>query len=126
MKQRIYYHHTDCGGVVYYANYLKFFEEARTEYFEEKGVMIGTMMKEGLLIVVARQEVDYKAPCVYGDILNITTKVVEVSGVKIIFENEIYNQNNKLTTKGRTICVTIGKNMRPIAVPDDVKAKLLK
>ena len=54
MKVRIYYHHTDCGQVVYYANYLKFLEEARTEFFERKGIFIKELAKQGILFVVTR------------------------------------------------------------------------
>ena len=53
MKVRIYYHDTDCGGVVYYANYLKYLEEARSEYFEDRGLIIKDLLKEGIGFVVA-------------------------------------------------------------------------
>jgi acyl-CoA thioester hydrolase len=123
MQKKIYYHHTDCGGVVYYANYLNFFEEARTEFFAEKGFSIKELAKGGTLFVVARQEVDYKAPAVYGDILEIKAKVAEMSAVKIIFENEIYNQDNRLLTKARTILVCVDKNLRPKAIPEEIRTK---
>jgi YbgC/YbaW family acyl-CoA thioester hydrolase len=65
MRVRIYYHHTDCGGVVYYANYLKFLEEARTQFMEGKGVFIKDLIKQGVLFVVCRQEIDYKSQALY-------------------------------------------------------------
>jgi len=123
IKKKIYYHHTDCGGVVYYANYLNFLEEARTEFFAEKGFSIKELAQAGTLFVVARQEVDYKAPAVYGDILDIKVKAAELSAVKIIFENEIYNQNNQLITKARTILVCVDKNLKPKAIPEEIRAK---
>ncbi|MBN2830865.1 MAG: acyl-CoA thioesterase [Candidatus Omnitrophica bacterium] len=73
MKIKIYYHRTDCGGPVYYANYLKFFEEARTEYFMQRGFSIKDLANSGTMFIVARQEVDYKLPAVYGDLLEIST-----------------------------------------------------
>jgi acyl-CoA thioester hydrolase len=123
IKKKIYYHHTDSGGVVYYANYLKFLEEARTEFFAEKGFLIKELAQNGTMFVVARQEIDYKAPAVYGDILEIRTKVAELSAVKIIFENEIYNQNNQLITKAKTILVCVDKSLKPQAIPSDVRSK---
>jgi len=123
IKIKIYYHHTDCGGVVYYANYLKFLEEARTEFFNEKGFSIKELAEKGALFVVARQEVDYKAPAVYGDVLEVRTKVAEMSAVKIIFENEIYNQNSQLLTKARTILVCVDKNLKPRAIPEEIRNK---
>ena len=53
MKKTIFYHDTDCGNVVYYANYLKFFEEARTLYMAEKGFSVPSLMQKGLYFVVA-------------------------------------------------------------------------
>lgn len=123
MKVKIYYHETDCGGVVYYANYLKFLEEARTEFFAEKGFSIKELADSGVMFVVARQEIDYKAPGVYGDILEIKTKVTEMSAVKIIFENEIYNQNNLLISKAKTTLVCVDKNLKPKAIPDPIRTR---
>ena len=85
MKIKIYYHHTDCGGVVYYAKYLEFLEEARTEFFNEKGISIKKLTQQGILFVVARQEIDYKAPAFYGDVLSIDTRVINTSRVKLEF-----------------------------------------
>ena len=123
MKKKIYYHDTDCGGVVYYSNYLKFLEEARTEYFSERGFSIKELAESGTLFVVARQEIDYKAPAVYGDILEVRTKIGETSTVKIVFENEIYNQDNQLITKAKTILVCVDKNLKPKAIPQEIRAK---
>jgi acyl-CoA thioester hydrolase len=123
MKVKIYYHETDCGGVVYYANYLKFLEEARTEFFAEKGFSIKELADSGVMFVVARQEIDYKAPGVYGDILEVKTKVSEMSAVKIVFENEIYNQKEQLISKAKTILVCVDKNLKPKAIPDLIRTK---
>jgi len=123
MIKKIYYHDTDCGGVVYYANYLKFLEEARTEYFSEKGFSIKELAENGILFVVARQEIDYKAPAVYGDVLEVKTRIAETSTVKIVFENEIYNQDNQLLTKAKTILVCVDKNLKPKAIPPEIRSK---
>jgi acyl-CoA thioester hydrolase len=124
MKVRIYYHHTDCGGVVYYANYLKFLEEARTEFLEEKGVHIKDLSSRGILFVVARQEIDYKAPAFYGDILDVRAKVTGHSSVKLEFEQEIKNQTGQLISKAKTILVCIDKNFKPQGIPEDIKGKI--
>ena len=62
MELRIYYSDTDCGGVVYYANYLKYLEIARTEYLRSSGVNIPDLAKGGCLFVVAKAEIEYKYP----------------------------------------------------------------
>ena len=123
MKIKIYYHHTDCGGVVYYANYLNFLEEARTEFFAQRGFSIRELSDSGTMFVVARQEVDYKAPAVYGDELEIITTIEEISAVKIIFVHEIRNQNGQITTKAKTILVCVGNNLKPKAIPDGIRSK---
>ncbi|MDD5505290.1 MAG: thioesterase family protein [Candidatus Omnitrophica bacterium] len=124
MKIHIYYHHTDCGGVVYYANYLDFLEEARTEYFALKSASIKQLADSGTMFVVARQEVDYKFPAVYGDDLDIQTIVGMVSGVRIEFLHEIYNQNKQLVVKAKTILVCVDKHLKPQAIPEELRKKL--
>ncbi len=124
MKQRIYYHHTDCGGVVYYANYLNFLEEARTEFLEEKGLSVKELSKENILFVVARQEIDYKSPAFYGDILQIDTRLLNISGVKLEFEYDIKNQNNQLVSKAKTLLVCVDKNLKPQIIPGDIRNKI--
>lgn len=124
MKQRIYYHHTDCGGVVYYANYLNFLEEARTEYFTLKGASIKQLADFGTMFVVARQEVDYKLPAVYGDELDIQTQIGVLGGARIEFLHEIYNQNKQVIVKAKTILVCVDKNLKPQAIPEELRKKL--
>lgn len=125
MKQRIYYHHTDCGGVVYYANYLEFLEEARTGYLEGRGVNIQELAEKGIMFVVARQEIDYKLPAFYGDLLQIDSRITKVSAVKIEFENDIVNQEGKIISKAKTVMACISKDFLPRAIPAEIKKKLL-
>ncbi len=124
MKKTIFYHDTDCGGVVYYGNYLKFFEEARTLYMQEKGFSIPELMKRGLFFVVARQEVEYKYPLQYADVIDVSTKILEVSDIKIVFENIITNQNGKFCTKGKTTLVCVNKAGMPTPMGVDVKSAM--
>jgi len=121
MQKTIFYHDTDCGGVVYYGNYLKFFEEARTLYMAQKGYSVASLMQQGKFFVVARQEVEYKFPVRYADVITVSTKVLEVSDIKIVFENTIVNQNGRLCTKGKTILVCVDKNGVPSSMGADVK-----
>lgn len=121
MQKTIFYHDTDCGNVVYYANYLKYFEEARTLYMQEKGYSVATLMQREKYFVVARQEVEYKYPVRYADVITVDTKVLEISDIKIIFENTITNQNGRLCTKGKTTLVCVDKNGVPTPMGVDVK-----
>ena len=124
MKKLIFYHDTDCGGVVYYGNYLKFFEEARTLYMQERGYSVPELMKRGLYFVVARQEVEYKYPVRYGNEINVDTKILEVSDIKIVFENIIKNQDGRLCTKGKTTLVCVNAQGMPTPMGVDVKTAM--
>ena len=124
MKKKIHYHDTDCGGVVYYANYLKFLEEARTEYLDARGISIKELMDQGIMFVVHRQEIDYKYPLFYGDVLEVRTWIRELSTVRMEFEYEIKNQNGRLVSKARTSLVCVDKNLEPKSIPEDIKQRV--
>jgi len=126
MKKRIYYHDTDCGGVVYYGNYLKYLEEARTEYMEQRGLSVKQLMDLGILFVVYRQEVDYKFPAFYGDVLEIETKVLSMSEIKTEFEYTIRNQDGRITTRAKTVMVSVNRNFEPQSVPKELRDKMLQ
>ena len=124
MKVRIYYHDTDCGGVVYYANYLRYLEEGRTEFFEQRGISIKEFADNGTVFVVARQEIDYKTPAYYGDILEINTRLAGVSKVRIELDCEIKNQEGKTICLAKTILACVGSNLKPKALPEEVRAAI--
>lgn len=124
MQKTIFYYDTDCGNVVYYANYLKYFEEARTLYMAEKGFSVPALMERGLYFVVARQETEYKFSVRYGDVIDVSTKVLEISDIKIVFENVITNQHGRLCTKGKTTLVCVDKTGMPTPMGADVKAAM--
>ncbi|MFH0790772.1 MAG: YbgC/FadM family acyl-CoA thioesterase [Candidatus Omnitrophota bacterium] len=125
MKVKIYYHDTDCGRVVYYANYLKYFEQARTEFFEQRGVSIKELADSGTLFVVARQEADYKFPAFYGDILDVAAQITNIGAVKIEFAHEVKNQEDKVICAAKTLMVCVGIDFKPKALPEDIRGKLL-
>jgi acyl-CoA thioester hydrolase len=124
MKVRIYYHDTDCGGVVYYANYLKYLEEARSEYFEERGLIIKDMLRDGIGFVVARQEIDYKSPSFYGDILEVKTRVTGASFTRVNFEYDIVKDSGQLVANAKTVLVFVDKALKPKRVPEEILKKL--
>lgn len=126
MKKRIYYHDTDCGGVVYYANYLKYLEEARSEYFEARGVFVKDLMAQGIGFVVARQEIDYKAPAVYDDVLEVRTVVNKISRASMEFEYEIAKQTGQVISTAKTVLVFVDKNLKPRSIPADIKELLAR
>ena len=84
---RVYYEDTDTGGVVYYANYLKFFERARTEWLRAAGFGQQSMAAEqGLQFVVARIESDYMRPARLDDLIELDVRVIKAGRVSVVFE----------------------------------------
>ena len=124
MQKKIYYHDTDAGGVVYYANYLKFLEEARTEAFREIGLGIKELSQKGILFVVRRQEIDYKSPAFYGDILDVRTWISAISAAQLTFEARIKNQGGQLVSTAKTLLVCVDSSLKPQAIPKEIKDKL--
>ncbi len=122
---RIYYEDTDCGGVVYYANYLRYFERARTEYLRERGVDLGAWSDKGLYFVVSRVEIDYTAPARYSDLLEIETGVTDRSKASITFSHTVRDQNGRLIAESIVVlvCVSSGRP-RPRRLPDEIIAVL--
>jgi acyl-CoA thioester hydrolase len=110
MHIRIYYEDTDCGGIVYYANYLKYFERARTQYLEDRGLSVRDLMKAGRVFVVVHAEVDYRTPARYGDTLEIDTVISEVNPAAITFSHLVRErQSRRLIAEGAArLAVTDG------------------
>ena len=132
MEIRIYYEDTDCGGVVYYANYLRYFERARTEYLESRGIFVKECLPagqagipQGFFFVVAHQDVDYKAPAFYADILDIKTKISKLSSASLVFDYSVRNKKtSQLIAVASTVLVCVNKALQPIKIPQEVRAKL--
>ena len=127
MDIRIYYEDTDSGGVVYYANYLRYFERARTEYLEKRGIVVKECISQGFFFVVAHQDIDYKAPAFYADILAVDTKISKLSSASMVFEYVVTNKKSgQLIAKAGTVLVCVNKDIQPIKIPQEVKEKLLQ
>ena len=110
MDIRIYYEDTDCGGVVYYANYLKYFERARTQYLEDRGLSVAELMKAGRVFVVVHAEVDYRAPARYGDTQEIETIISDMNPAAITFSHVVRErQSRRVVVEGAArLAVTDG------------------
>lgn len=123
-KIRVYYEDTDAGGVVYYANYLKYAERARTEMLRSIGVE-QTKLKEseGVLFVVRHAEIDLIKPARLDDLLEVTTEVVEVSKASMTMEQSISSDQYKCAeVKVKIAC--INEAFKPTRIPESVTEKL--
>ena len=122
---RIYYEDTDCGGVVYYANYLRYFERGRTEFLRERGVSLTDCHDKGIVFVVTRAEVEYLSPGRYNDLLLLDTRLTDISGVTMSFRHEMKREGSeKKLVRGSVVLASVNRDGRPVKLPEDIKAKL--
>lgn len=121
LKIRIYYEDTDCGGVVYYANYLRYVERARTEFLESKGVSLKRLMAEGVYFVAAEASLKYISPGRYGDILAIETTVDRVGPASIVFRHTISRDlSNEKLVQATVKLGCVGQDMKPLRLRKNV------
>lgn len=126
---RVYYEDTDTGGVVYYANYLKFFERARTEWLRAAGVSQQVLTEShGVMFVVKSTAIDYHAPARLDDELKLTVVVEKTGRASVQFVQEAWRmtglQQELLTTGRIKVGCVDTKAFRPSAIPEDVFAKI--
>ena len=118
---RVYYEDTDAGGIVYYANYLKFAERARTEYLRHLGFSQDEMLKKlGAGFVVRDCHINYKTPAKLDDALNITCKVTELKGVSLKMEQKLYRGDTVLSEVTVTLVFLSLETMRPTKIPTEI------
>lgn len=125
MDVRIYYEDTDAGGVVYHANYIKYFERARTEYFRGHGFFVAELASKGFVFPVVRLEIDFKAPALHDELLSVTTSPTRIGGSSITLNQKIIRQNdNKLLVDGLVTLACITPKMKATRIPLEIRQML--
>jgi acyl-CoA thioester hydrolase len=115
---RVRYSETDQMGYSYYGNYAQYCEVGRVEALREIGMSYKELEDKGVMLPVSEFTIKYKRPAKYDDLIKIVTYVKAVNGPKIIFEYELFNEEDKLLVEAMTTLVFVSKNtMRPIAPP---------
>lgn len=118
MDVHIYYEDTDCGGVVYYANYLRYMERARTEYFASCDLSVKKLMDEGTIFMVLRVEIDYRSPARYGDTIEIETWVSDITRATMMFHHIMRDKASKrVFVECRSKMVFVDSNAKPKRIP---------
>ena len=114
--RRVYYEDTDAGGVVYYANYLKFMERARTEWLRALGVEQDQLREEaGLLLMVHSLSVHYRKPAKFNEALQVSVNIKHLGKAKIMFTQQVLRQNDVLCECEVTIACVDEVSGRPSA-----------
>jgi acyl-CoA thioester hydrolase len=121
---RVYYEDTDLAGIVYYANYLKFIERARTEWVRSLGIDQGRLKAEtGIVFAVRRVEADYLFPAHFDDVLEVETDCLETTTARVVLGQRVMRAGVCLVDARVTI-VALSANGRPQRMPAVLRAAL--
>lgn len=121
----VYYEDTDMAGVVYYANYLRYIERARSEIVEQMGLDQNAMRAQGLVFVVTRVEADYLSAAHMGDRLEVVTTHQAASPVRWTFDQEV-QRNGTVIFRAHVIAVTMTTGGKPVRLPAEIRATVNK
>jgi acyl-CoA thioester hydrolase len=123
---RVYYEDTDAGGVVYYANYLKFFERARTEMLRAWGFEQDDIRaNDGVIFAVRSVQVDYLRPALFNNLLQVSSDVTEVKKASLTFSQQINRDDELLCTGIIRIACLDANTLRPKAIPEYLYESLI-
>ena len=124
-KLKVFYEDTDAGGVVYYANYLKFFERARTDAISNIGLSNKKLLDEyGVFIIVKSCNVEYLKPAKLEDQLEIKSSIISTSNTSFRMKQKAF-RDQELITDCEIHLVIVDKNGRPTKIPDILKEKII-
>tara|TARA_B100002052_G_scaffold209725_1_gene191813 strand:- start:213 stop:608 length:396 start_codon:yes stop_codon:yes gene_type:complete len=118
---KIYYEDTDAGGVVYYANYLKFLERARSEAIYSLGISNTEILdKEGVIIIVKSCNIEYKKPAKLEDEIEVVSKIseVKISSFKML---QVIKKKSEIISVAEVVLVTVNKKGKPVRIPSFLK-----
>jgi acyl-CoA thioester hydrolase len=121
---RVYYEDTDLAGIVYYANYLRYIERARTEWVRACGVdQVALRAEQGIVFAVRRVEADYLAPARFDDVLDVRTELRELGGARVVLAQDIWRGDARLFQSIVTL-VAIDADGRPKRLPAALRVHL--
>lgn len=122
---RVYYQHTDAGGMVFHANYLSFMECARTELLQSLGFDLGELARrDHVLFVVHSAQITYHKPALLNDALTVTARIARAGRVRLEFEQAVKRGEEMLASAKLTLACVSAKSHRLIAVPEAIRRKL--
>lgn len=115
----VQYYETDMMGITHHSNYIRFMEEARIRYMDDKGLDYLKLEKSGIISPIIHIEFDYKKSTTFKDSIFISVRMEEFSGMKIVLYYEMYNQRKELIGTGKTISAFLDTQMRPVRLKKD-------
>ncbi|KPJ96306.1 MAG: 4-hydroxybenzoyl-CoA thioesterase [Gammaproteobacteria bacterium SG8_15] len=127
-QARVYYEDTDSGGVVYYANYLKFLERARTEWLRSFGIQQDTLVQQdGLIFAVRSVQLEYVKPAKFNDLLDISVAISQAGKASLTFDQTVRQAEGEkqllCSGKVKIACLT-ADTLRPKAIPEKISREI--
>jgi 4-hydroxybenzoyl-CoA thioesterase len=123
LRARVYFEDTDAGGIVYYVNYLKFMERARTELVRSLGFDQSVLQRDNIIFVVHSVAARYHLPALLDDELDITAEVVELKRASVRFRQRVRRTDGRLLCEGEvTVACVSADRYRPRMIPDALSA----
>ncbi len=123
---RVYVEDTDAGGIVYYVNYLKFMERARTEWFRARGYEKPALFRDHLMFVVHSLEIGYHKPARLDDLLGVSAAVRRAGRTFFIMEQVVRRGDEVLCTAQVKVACVAREGLKPRPIPDDVRERVLE
>ncbi len=120
----MYYEDTDSGGVVYYANYLKYCERGRTEFLRDLGFEQDKLMQQNIIFAVRKATVDFKKPAVFNDLLHVITEIEQLKKASIVFKQTIKRENDIICQAQIVIACLNAMKFTPIAIPQSILSQI--
>lgn len=125
MELRTYYEDTDAAGVVYHANFLKFFERARTEYFRCHGFGVADLAAAGFIFPVVRMEIDFAAPARHDEVLEVSTVPTRVGGSSVSLRQQVVRKaDGRLLVDALITLACVGPELKPRRIPAELRSFL--
>jgi acyl-CoA thioester hydrolase len=122
---RVYYEDTDSGGVVYYANYLRFLERARTEWLRALGFSQGKLAaEEGVLFVVRAVGVEYIKPSFFDDNLRVTVELAKVGASLMVVAQQVMREGEVLVTAEIKLACVDARTFKPVRIPRTIITRI--
>lgn len=124
LTQRVYIEDTDAGGIVYYVNYLKYMERARTELMRSLGHGKAAIFNANLMFVVAETQIKYLKPARLDDELAVSAEVLSVKGASLLFDQTVIRNNELLCTGTVQVACVDRHSLKPKRIPAEMLAQL--
>ncbi len=121
---RVYIEDTDAGGIVFYVNYLKYMERARTEWLRSLGFNKAGANRESFQFVVKSVEIDYIAPAVLDDELKVSVELLNSGGASMYIAQNVYRGDSILCSSKIAIACVSGATLKPVRIPAEMREKI--